>query len=63
LVDEGEDAASVLPTIHPSSKGKLIRPSGAALRELREETGYGDGKGGGGVEVAEVSDVLVKDPG
>ncbi|KAI9635035.1 putative phosphoribosyl-ATP diphosphatase [Dioszegia hungarica] len=37
--------------------------AGAALRELREETGYGDGKGGGGVEVAEVSDVLVKDPG
>lgn len=42
---------------------KKLTCSTAALRELREETGYGDGKGGGGVTVGEVSDVLVKDPG
>ena len=35
----------------------------AALRELHEETGYGDGKGGQGAEVGDVSSVRVLDPG
>ncbi|PLW28807.1 hypothetical protein PCASD_18422 [Puccinia coronata f. sp. avenae] len=35
----------------------------AALRELREETGYGDGGNGGKATVEEISDVLVNDPG
>lgn len=41
----------------------LTESSTAALRELHEETGYGDGKGGKEAEVEDVSSVLVKDPG
>ncbi|EFP91253.1 uncharacterized protein PGTG_17110 [Puccinia graminis f. sp. tritici CRL 75-36-700-3] len=35
----------------------------AALRELREETGYGNGPNGGLVKVEEISEILVNDPG
>lgn len=39
-------------------------PAQTALRELREETGYGgDSEGAGSAEVSEVSPVCVNDPG
>ncbi|WAR54563.1 hypothetical protein PtB15_4B180 [Puccinia triticina] len=35
----------------------------AALRELLEETGYGNGPNGGQAKVEEISEILVNDPG